>query len=198
MSRPAPHLSVVPGAAPLAARTDDELMALAASGVVDAFGALVARYESRVRGYCAKLCGSRSIGDEIAQECFLRLWRVRLSYAPRGQFKAYLFIMVENRCRNENRGRWRRREVSSVAMDEEPGACDQHEQLLIAQRHAAVQRGLERLPEAQRRAIVLRFTAGLEYDEIAAIVGRSAPTVRTRVFHGIARLRAILTRGDAR
>jgi RNA polymerase sigma-70 factor (ECF subfamily) len=198
MSRPAPHLSIVSEAAPLAARSDDELMALAASGVVEAFGVLVARYESRVRGYCAKLCGSRSIGDEVAQECFLRLWRVRLSYAQRGQFKPYLFRLVENRCKNENRSRSRRREVAGVALDAESGTCDQHEQLLLAQRHAEVQRGLERLPEAQRRAIVLRFTAGLEYDEIAAIVGRSAPTVRTRVFHGIARLRELLTRGGAR
>ncbi len=198
MSRLAPHLSVVSEAAPLAARNDDDLMALSASGVVEAFGVLVARYESRVRGYCAKLCGSRAIGDEVAQECFLRLWRVRLSYAPRGQFKSYLFRLVENRCKNENRGRSRRPEVSGVALDTQPGLCDQHEQLLAAQRHAAVHLGLERLPEAQRRAIMLRFAAGLEYDEIAAIVGRSAPTVRTRVFHGIARLREILTRGDAR
>ncbi|HXK18461.1 MAG TPA: sigma factor, partial [Polyangiaceae bacterium] len=56
-------------------RADDELMRLAAAGERPAFESLVRRHQARVRAYCARWCGNGSLGDDLAQECFVELWR---------------------------------------------------------------------------------------------------------------------------
>jgi RNA polymerase sigma-70 factor, ECF subfamily len=48
------------------------------------------------------------------------------------------------------------------------------------------------LPEAQRTAIQLRFSGGLDYAELAETVGCPEPTARTRVHLGLAKLRTLL------
>ena len=58
--------------ADLQARTDDELMRLAAAGLLEAFSELVRRHERAVRGFCARLLASREQGDDAAQEVFRR------------------------------------------------------------------------------------------------------------------------------
>jgi RNA polymerase sigma-70 factor (ECF subfamily) len=49
-----------------------------------------------------------------------------------------------------------------------------------------------KLPDDQRRAILLRYAAELDYDEIAEIVERPEATVRSRVFLGVARLKKLV------
>jgi RNA polymerase sigma-70 factor (ECF subfamily) len=190
-----PTEPIVPEGAPFSTRSDDELMVISAAGVTVAFAVLVARHEARVRAYCGRFCRNRAIGDDVAQECFLRLWQVRAGYAPSGQFTSFLLRIAENRCKNELRGRARRPEVLGVATEAPASSADQLDELLAARRQQAVHDGLAKLPDVQRRAILLRFAGGLDYEQIAAIVGRPEPTVRSRVFHGIARLRRLLAKG---
>jgi RNA polymerase sigma-70 factor, ECF subfamily len=56
-----------------------------------------------------------------------------------------------------------------------------------------VHRALGELPEPMREALLLRFSESLAYEDIAAIVGASTSTVRSRVFHGLKRLQGHLT-----
>jgi DNA-directed RNA polymerase specialized sigma24 family protein len=55
---------------------------------------------------------------------------------------------------------------------------------------------MHRLSPKLREAIALRFSAGLAYREIAEVIGGREETVRSRVFFGLTRLRALL--GDER
>jgi RNA polymerase sigma-70 factor (ECF subfamily) len=54
---------------------------------------------------------------------------------------------------------------------------------------------LAKLPGEQREAIVLRFSAELDYADIGRIAGRSEETIRSRVFLGLSRLRKLLGKG---
>jgi hypothetical protein len=92
-------------ASDLGARSDDELMTLAAAGVLDAFSALVGRHEGALRRFCAKLLGAGDVGDDVAQEVFLEIWRTCGRYDGRGRFGAFLFTTARDRCLNEIRAR---------------------------------------------------------------------------------------------
>src|SRR5262245_24053254 len=81
-------------------RSDDERMLLAAGGSQAAYENLVRRHQRQVRAYCARWCGSAATGDDVAQECFVELWQRRRDYEPRGKFKAFLFRVASNRCKN--------------------------------------------------------------------------------------------------
>jgi len=189
------------GAAELAQRSDDELMTLAAAGLVEAFSELVRRYERPVRGLCGKILGGRPEGDDVAQEVFLELWRTRGRYEERGRFRAFLFTTARNRCLNEARARATasaadaRAGASAIAAHDLAPAVEHIDALLAAERRQQLQRLVQRLPPKLRDAIWLRFSAELEYAEIAAIVHRPEETVRSRVFLALKRLRRLIDAG---
>src|SRR5262245_64520752 len=49
-----------------------------------------------------------------------------------------------------------------------------------------------KLPDGQRQALVLRFSEGLRYEEIAEVLACPLGTVKSRIFHGLAGLRRLL------
>src|SRR4051812_22879057 len=78
VSREAPVIPIVSpprAASDLTSRSDDELMTLAATGMLAAFGEIVRRYEHPVRALCRKMLGSDTPGDDVAQDVFLEIWR---------------------------------------------------------------------------------------------------------------------------
>jgi RNA polymerase sigma-70 factor (ECF subfamily) len=185
----------LPGArakGPLDHRTDDELMELAAANVRPAMEELVRRHDRTVRSYCRKWDPAR--GDDLAQDVFLRLWRARHAYRPRGRFRLYLFTLVRNRCRNALRD-WFRRPAAQPLDTLEVNGMEQSqlEAVLEAERNHRVWREVASLPPKLREAVLLRFEQGLSHAEIAEIVGAPEVTVRSRVFLGLRRLRARLT-----
>ena len=178
----------------LPSRSDDELMRLSASGMDAAFAVLVRRYQGAVRGFCARFCGCPGIGDDVAQDVFVELWRTRERYEPRGRFRSYLFLIAQTRCLNAVRRKRHEEELSHDLV--QPGT--ELEALLDSDRAWRVRKKLELLPTKLREALLLRFSAGLGYEEMAQVLARSPSTVRSRVFHGLLRLRQLFGEEDRR
>jgi RNA polymerase sigma-70 factor (ECF subfamily) len=177
--------------APLEERDDDALMQLSRAGVIRAWEVLVRRHHLPVRQYCARFCGS-ALGDEVAQEVFLAVWAELERYEPKGHFRAYLFTLAARRARNALRSHARAVHRGHAAADLDPQDENQLDALLAQERERQLFELLEKLPEEQRDSLLLRYAAGLEYEEIARMVERPAATVRSRVFLGLKRLRALL------
>lgn len=169
-------------------RGDDELMQLACAGVDAAFASLVLRYQAQVRGYCARKCGGATLGDDVAQEVFTELWRSRGRYQPRGKFRSYLFRIAQTRALNAVT----RRPIEEPLPMEVPTESGDLDDLLRAERIRQVEKKLALLPDKLREALLLRFAAGLGFDEMAQILARPQATIRSRVFHGVLRLRELL------
>ena len=184
-------------------RSDEELMVAAGAGSREAFAVLTERYILRVTRYCTKVTREPHAGEELAQETFLQIWAHRGSYRPDRAFAILLFTVACNRCRNHRRS-WRRRlrweleDSSAVDLDAVPHqASGQLDQLLERERRRGVHEAVARLPAKLQEVLLLRFDQGLDYPEIAAILGRSETTIRSRAFHGLRRLREQL-RGSQR
>jgi len=170
-------------------RSDDELMRLASADERAAYEALVRRHQARLRAYCARWCGSALLGDDLAQECFVEIWQRRRAYVAQGKFKSYLFQIAANRCKNQRRSEQRATVVTDPAGVEAYAEPPGSERFAIAERHERLQHGLSRLPEPQREAVLLRYSAELDYGEIASLLGVPEPTLRSRVFLGLIKLR---------
>ncbi|MDB4975618.1 MAG: family polymerase sigma factor [Myxococcaceae bacterium] len=194
MRRDPKHLTLLRGGEPaLEERPDDELMQLAAADVSSAFEALTRRHQAAVRRYCARRCGV-GLGDEVAQDVFLSLWTTRAEYQPRGRFRAYLFTLAERRCHNATRDRKRaaaRNELASPPPEPDTAL----DTLLARERQRRLFAMVDALQSEQRRAILLHYAAGLDYEDIAVLTERAPATVRSRVFLGLAQLRKRLTKG---
>lgn len=175
---------------PLAQLADDALMQLALAGKQEAYACLVRRHQASVRAYCTRVCGTA--GDDVAQEVFVDLYRARESYTPEGRFRSYLFTIASRRCKNALRHVRSRREELVEVEREEPSNKSSLELILTDERRRRLHALVATLPEAQRTAIQMRFSAGLDYAELAEAAGCPERTARSRVHLGISKLRALL------
>jgi len=188
-----PKLTLVSSSPGLEERDDDALMLLASAGRGDAFAALVRRHLKKLENLCARLLGDAIAGQELAQEAWLQVWAARSKYQPGGQFRIYLFTVARNRCRNQLRDRARRKRW----MGSEPpppdapdrDAASHLDALIERERRLRVNAAIAALPPPLREVIVFRFSEGLDYADIARIVGRTESAVRSRVYLAMERLR---------
>jgi RNA polymerase sigma-70 factor (ECF subfamily) len=183
-------------ALPLSERSDEDLMLLVRAGSREGMAALIVRHIGPLTSFCAKWTGDAGAAEDVVQEALLRLWRHRAEWRPRGRFVALLYTTARNLCRNRARDMRRRtRWVLPEAGNLDATAADiatDIDPLLARERRRDVVRALGELPEAMRESLVLRFDGELPYESISAIVGAPESTVRSRVHHGLMRLRALL------
>lgn len=183
--------------------SDGALMAAAGQGDRVAFGVLVRRHENGLVSYLARLSGSRDRAEDLAQEAFLRLWSVATRYRDRGQLTAYLYRIATNLLRSEERRarRWRFLSLGFIAMGERGDAVPAMStgdelaadgKLLAEERRSRLTAAVARLPLPFRVPLVLAEIEDWPLAEIAALVGCSEGTIKSRLFRARRRLRETL------
>ncbi len=146
---------------------DAELLRAIAGGDRSAFDRLSRRHLDRAYGVALRMSGSRADAEDVVQDVFLRLWQRPEAWRPgQAQFSTWLYRVVVNRCLDLKR-RPKGTDLDSV---EEPQAPDANaeDSLLDAERSRALDGAVKQLPERQRAAIVLTYTAGLRNADAAS------------------------------
>lgn len=186
-------------------RTDEELVALATAGDLDAFNQLVHRWERPIYALAYRTLGREEDARDVAQEAFLRAYRGLRGFKGQAKFSSWLYRITLNLCRDWMR-RERRTPVVQVPEGTDPvDLADAHAaptesvEDLVARREmsAAVARAMAELPEEQRTAIMLKEYQGLTFQEIADLLGCPLSTVKTRLYQGLSVLRRRLERRQA-
>lgn len=188
-------LRALPSASELAGGDDEQLMTLAAAGNKPAFAVLVTRYLPRVTQFCLRFVGEAPSAQELAQEIFLEVWLRRERYRSQGKFTVFLFVMARSRCLNRVRDEGRRDRREQATQDDVPGAPSQLDVLLEKERQRQVQQALLGLSVKLREAVLLRFEQGLDYPDVARILGCSESTTRSRVRLAMLALRDAVAAG---
>ncbi len=177
---------------------DTQLMLRVRSDNERAFGELHARYQRKLLAFFYGMSKNTQTANDLCQETFLRVWKVRRRYRASGPFGGYLFgiarmIWLES-CRSEQRV-WRLgqrvSEEESTARVIAPGFQPDRQ----AERGELEQRlfdALEALPEEQRMVFVMRSIEGLSLEEIASALDCPLNTVRSRRILAVKRLRHLL------
>ena len=158
-----------------------------AAGEKDAFAALVRKYETRVRGYCAYTLRDAALAQDAAQEIFLKAYQGLKSFHGRSAFSTWLYRIMVNHCRDVLRKTARRKSESWEALLEREG--EKAEERLpstgdasVRLEHAELLRdALARLPESQRAILLLRESQGLSYEELSQVLNCSVIAVKSRL-----------------
>lgn len=192
----------------LAARGDDPgdeaLMQAYAAGDAAAFDALYARHKGGVYRYLVRQCGSAGTADELFQDVWMSVIRVRASYAPTAKFATWLYRIAHNRLIDHWRASGHAELVTAGADDDDdplaaiagPRANEPDARAGAREIGARLRTAVSALPAAQREAFLLHQEGGLELAEIATLTGVGVETVKSRVRYALAKLRAEL--GDLR
>ncbi len=152
------------------------------------FEALYRSSRDDVFAYAATLLRDRSAAEDVTALAFERAYRKHRSFdAGRGSPRAWLFGIVRNAALDELR---RRKRQATLAADPEDvraaGVEDQAERLL---QRAAVRAALAKLPVRDRELIALKFQAGLENTELAAVLGVTPSNAGTMLHRAMTKLR---------
>lgn len=179
--------------------TEDELIRRSQAGDLDAFNRLVELYQNGVYGLCLRMLSLREAAEDAAQETFISAFTHIQSFRQ-GSFRSWLLRIAANACYDELRRRGRR---PAVSLDLEPdddeapfevagGGPAPDDLALRKELRAAIERGLQGLPEDQRLALILCDLQELSYEEVVEATGASLGTVKSRISRGRARLREYL------
>lgn len=159
---------------------DAVLCRRAAGGDRGAFRLLVETHETRLRAFLRQLAGA-DLGDELAQETFLKAWQSLQGFRGESKFSSWLCaigwrLFVDHKRRE--RGEWRKREAAAQ-LAESVEAAPAGERVDLA-------RALARLEPVERAALVLCEGHGWSHEEAAGILriplGTLKGTVRRAKF----------------
>jgi RNA polymerase sigma-70 factor (ECF subfamily) len=180
---------------------DVRLMRLVARGDTSAFEEVIERHQALVAGTAARMLGSNSDVEDIAQQVFIRVWKSARRYVPRAKFTTWLLKITRNLVFNELRRAKRR---AQVPLQSDPGAEEiplkdetnpaPDASLLEDELQRAIEEAIMQLPESQRMALVLRRYEQLSYDQIAEVLDLSVPAVKSVLFRARTELRSRLSK----
>jgi RNA polymerase sigma-70 factor (ECF subfamily) len=196
---------------------DDEaaLVGEVAAGSQDALAALYDRHGDAVFGAAMRLTSDRQVAEEVVQETFLALWnRAELFNPGTGSLAAWLHTIARNRTIDRLRAAGRRPNLVPLSAT---GGSDEGDtaalerivasgtvlggadlgpgpegELAATELRDVIRGALADLPEHERTALVLAYSAELTQSEIAEQLGWPLGTVKTRTRRALLRLREVL------
>ncbi len=172
---------------------ENELIERSKRGDLDCFNQLVERYQRQVYNLCLRMLGNTHDAEDVTQGAFISAFK-GIGRFKGGNFRAWLFRIAANACRDQLR-LLRRRPASSLdalTRDlelEDRRALSPEEYAINQELGEHIRRALTGLPADQRLAVILRDIMELDYEEIAQATASSLGTVKSRISRGRARLR---------
>jgi RNA polymerase sigma-70 factor (ECF subfamily) len=163
----------------LSAQTDEQLMLRAARGSDRAFEELYNRHARRLQGFFVRRLGDDAdLAADFMHDTFLRLYAAREKYHEGNSFRAWLYTIAYNLCKNHHRN-----QLSIVRDDEKdmPAEADIEVELDESILHDALREALQSLPEPYAMLFSLHYEEELTIPQIAQITDLPEGTVKSRL-----------------
>lgn len=177
---------------------------------VSSFTVLMRRYQLRIYNACYRMLGNKEEAEDIVQDTFMKIHQGIDGFRNEATVSAWVFRIAHNLSIDHLRTRGRKKreiaiipllnlrsifdgesvisEVQEVAdLSLEPGR-----KLDLKEESAVLEASLAEIPETQRAVLILHDIEGLNYQDIAEIVGTSIGTVRSRLHYGRIKLKELL------
>ncbi|MFH1269203.1 MAG: sigma-70 family RNA polymerase sigma factor [Planctomycetota bacterium] len=158
----------------------DELIGLILGGQVDLYEEVIRRYQGDVMAVVGGLLADRGQAEDLVQQVFVDAYFALPRFELGRDFGPWIRTIARNAVREQLRKQWRydRRlrayhEILAARLADDRRA-DHDERMLVE----ALNGCINRLPEREATAIRLRYHEDLSMDEIAAVLGNTAGTVR--------------------
>lgn len=141
------------------------------------FSALYRKHAPDVYRFALYLCGERGEAEDITSETFVRAWA-----APEpiemATVKGFLFTIARNLYLQRRRGQWRHAMLDEAMPDPRAGPLDRVEKKSELD---SVMRELQKLPEIDRAALLMRAFEEVPYEEIAKVLRISVSAAKVKV-----------------
>jgi RNA polymerase sigma-70 factor (ECF subfamily) len=174
---------------------DADLILRAQRGDDDAYGMLVERYQTIAFRTAWLVCGDAGEAEDAAQEAFLKAHAALGRFRPGAPWRPWLLRIVANEARNRRRSAGRRIHLAgraAGALGTPPDDPGPEAAVLAGEQRGELAAALERLDDAQRQVVLLRYVLDLSEAECAAVLDCPPGTVKSRASRALTRLRGEL------
>ena len=182
---------------------DDALAQQAARGDNDALDVLLRRHTALLHGVCRRILGNPDDALDATQEALLAIARKIGSFDGRAKFSTWAYRVATNAALDEARRRGRRPVPSEHLPESGAGHATVHGTIHGSGTESAivdrldVDAALAQLTPDYRAAVALRDLVGMDYADIAEVLGIPPGTVRSRISRGRAALADLLGNREA-
>ena len=161
---------------------DHEVIEACQRGDREAFRALFDANKDKVYSIALRYSGEPATAMDVAQETFVKLMSAIRQFRGDSSFESWLYRLVVNCCMDHQR---RKRRLIPL-VDDLLSVFSTHEEsvlheMLRGEEEKQVQQVVGRLSPEHRMVVVLRYTEGLSYEDIAEVLGVSRGTVASRL-----------------
>jgi RNA polymerase sigma factor (sigma-70 family) len=173
--------------------SDVQLLELSLRGDREAFGQLVARYQSLICSLAYSACGDLARSEDVAQETFLTAWRHLADLRERTKFKSWLCGIARNLINNSLRRQARDGTRGPEPLESIPEPMSTmpspRDQAISREEESIVWRTLAEIPETYREPLVLFYREQQSVAEVATALELSEDAVKQRLSRGRALLK---------
>ncbi len=157
---------------------DEGLVSLVRSGNPGAFETVVDRYQARLLGFCRQMLGSTEDAEDVLQEVFVNAYKAMLADNREINLRPWLYRIARNRCLNHLR---KPTPDATDTMDSLPEveAASTHERAHNREEFRQLLKDVNKLPETQRSALLLREMDAMSYEDIAHSMETTVPSVKS-------------------
>ena len=183
---------------------DEVLLQAYRAGDVRAFERLVARHEKPIWNFIRRFVADAATAEDLLQEVFLRVVKSSDEWRGAAKFSTWLFTIARNLTVDHAR-RAVHRNAASLDAERDVGESTTtlHDRIESPDRRAddlasdretkrRIDEAVAALPHDQREVFLMREVMEMPFAEIAAAVGASEPTVKSRMRYALEKLRAAL------
>lgn len=162
--------------------TERDLVGACQRGERDAFRALFEAYRNKVYSIALRFSGDQAAAMDIAQETFLKLFSSIRDFRGDASLDTWIYRLVVNSCLDQRRRGWRLMPlIDEFAVTLRAPATSSLDDMLRSERGERVRAAIDRLPADLRIVVVLRYTEGLSYEEIAEVLACKLGTIASRL-----------------
>lgn len=187
---------------------DAELVKRLQKGEAEAVGVLLEQYANRLYNYAYYRCGDHFMAEDIVSETFIRIIEKVGGYEQREvPFRAWVYRIAHNLLANHLRYRQRHSTLSLDAVNSEGerlidppndwGAADGGELAHHIAEREELREAILELPEDQKTVFILRFIEGFELEQVASMLEKSMPSIKSLQYRAVTNIRKVLDQGKA-
>jgi RNA polymerase sigma-70 factor, ECF subfamily len=173
----------------------EALIGRVACGDDRAFERLYDEFSAQVYGVASRVVADPSRAEDVTQDVFLDIWTNANNFDSKlGSARTWVMTIAHRRAVDAVRRSEAQRKYDRRAVLDEVHHEDAVEGVVRAEERDAVRRCLDTLTELQLESVRLAYFNGYTYTEVATVLQKPVPTVKTRMRDGLIRLRDCLER----
>ncbi|MFL2995376.1 MAG: RNA polymerase sigma factor [Candidatus Neomarinimicrobiota bacterium] len=169
---------------------DNELIQKFQNGDEKAFDQLVRNNLNNVFGFFMKVTRDEMSAEDLAQDVFMKLYKNLKNFRHDSNFSTYLYRINSNTVNSWiTRNKWK----NLLHLDQAPDKGEYDIKNEAEWTKEELWNEISKLPNKQRRVMILRITDSLSYSEISKITGMSEGTAKVNFHHGLKKLKEVLS-----